>query len=46
MDLDFNSAADIKAVDDKNLYDFYFHDVQRPKTIVWKVSESYLNATY
>src|SRR5699024_11684760 len=46
MDLDFNSAADIKAIDDKNLYDFYFHDVRRAKSIIRKISDRYLDVGY
>lgn len=46
MDTYFNNATDSKAIDDKNLYDLYFHDVRLPKTIARKVSDSYLDATH
>jgi|SRR5690625_331091 len=46
VDTYFNNARDSKAIDDKNLYDFYFHDVTCPKTIVRKIDQSYLNATH
>lgn len=46
VDMYFNSTADSKAIDDKNLYDFYFHDVKYPKTIVRKIGTSYLDATH
>ena len=46
VDTHFNSAADTKAIDDKNLYDFYFHDVTCPKTIVRKIDDSYLDAAH
>lgn len=46
VDMYFNSAKDAKAIDDKNLYDFYFHDVRHPKTIARKTSNSYLDASY
>lgn len=32
--------------DDKNLYDLYFHDVRRPRTIVRKIEGAYLDADY
>lgn len=46
VDTYFNDATDSKAIDDKNLYDLYFHDVRYPKTIVRKISDSYLDAAY
>lgn len=46
VDTYFNNATDSTAIDDKNLYDFYFHDVNLPKTIARKVSDSYLNAAH
>lgn len=32
--------------DDKNLYDFYFHDIKRPKILFRKVKNLYLDADY
>lgn len=46
IDTYFNNAVDSIAIDDKNLYDFYFHDVNLPKTIARKVSDSYLDAAH
>lgn len=46
VDTHFNSARATKAIDDKNLYDFYFHDVRCPKTILRKIEGSYLDATH
>lgn len=46
VDTYFNNATESTAIDDKNLYDLYFHDIKHPKTIARKISDSYLDATY
>lgn len=35
-----------KSSDDKNLYDLYFHDINRPKTIFRKIYDLFLDESY
>lgn len=42
----FTDPQHSRSFDDKNLYDIYFHDVQRPKTIFRKTRNIYLDESY
>lgn len=42
----FTNPQHTRPIDDKNLYDLYFHDVPRPKTIFRKILNSYLDEDY
>ncbi|MBR3412762.1 MAG: hypothetical protein IKG81_08735 [Bacteroidales bacterium] len=42
----FCNSREAYALDDKNMYDMYFHDVIQPKTIVRKVNGLYLDENY
>lgn len=46
IDVSFNNALHCAAIDDKNLYDLYFSDVTRPRTIVRKINGSYQDEGY
>ena len=46
VDSFFNDSQAALALDDKNLYDFLFHDVNQPKTICRKQDGVYLDANY
>ncbi len=42
----FTNPQHTRPFDDKNLYDVYFHDVLRPKTVFRKIRNSYLDESY
>ena len=42
----YNNDQEAYALDDKNMYDLYFHDVHRPKTIVRKMNGNMLDESY
>ena len=42
----FTNPQHSKSFDDKNLYDLFFHDVKRPKTLFRKIRNLYLNSDY
>lgn len=42
----FNHDLEAYALDDKNMYDLYFYDVKRPKTIVRKMNGFMLDENY
>lgn len=42
----FDKCHESHTLDDKNLYDLYFHDVNRPKTIVRQIKERLLDENY
>lgn len=42
----FTDPQHTRTFDDKNLYDVYFHDVPRPKTIFRKLQDTYLDENY
>lgn len=42
----FSNPQHSKPCDDKNLYDLYFHDVNRPKTVFRKSQGMFLNQNY
>lgn len=46
IDKSLTNGLDANIADDKNLYDLYFQDVNRPITIVRKVKGVYLDASY
>lgn len=46
IDTYYNNAIDCFALDDKNLYDLYFHDVRRPLTIARKNGYLYTDSDY
>lgn len=46
VDTFFNDTLRCKYMDDKNLYDLYFHDVNQPKTICRKEGNIYLDGSY
>lgn len=46
VDTFFNKGIEARIIDDKNLYNLFFHDIKQPKTIIRKISGSYLNSTY
>lgn len=42
----YTNPQDARPCDDKNLYDLYFYDVNRPKTVFRKVNDSLLDSSY
>lgn len=42
----FTNPQQSVPVDDKNLYDLYFHDVNQPKTVFRKVDGMYMDSNY
>lgn len=46
VDSYYNKALDCSVLDDKNLYDLYFADVRRPKTIIRRIDGVYQNDEY
>lgn len=46
IDKCLTNGIDANTLDDKNLYDLYFYDVNQPSTIVRKVRGVYLDANY
>lgn len=42
----FTNPQRSTALDDKNLYDLYFTDVKRPKTLVRKINDVFMDADY
>lgn len=46
VDRFFNKSQAAPHLDDKNLYDLYFHNIPQPKTICRKEEVVYMNATY
>lgn len=46
VDRYFNKLTSCKELDDKNLYDLYFRDVNQPKTIFRKEGLMYLDSNY
>ena len=46
VDRFFNEPLRCKYMDDKNLYDFYFHDVNQPKTVCRKENGCFLSGGY
>jgi len=46
VDTTFTNAQKAPVLDDKNLYDLYFHDVEKPKTVCRKMGNVYLDADY
>lgn len=46
IDRYFTSARRCEGLDDKNLYDLYFHDVRMPRTIIRKVGNDIFDGQY
>lgn len=46
IDTYYNNSIDCMAIDDKNMYDLYFPDVNQPNTIARKIKGNYLDAQY
>ena len=46
VDKCLTNALDANVLDDKNLYDLYFNDVNQPKTICRKIKGVYLDSDY
>lgn len=46
MDMCLTNALDAHIMDDKNMYDLYFHDVNQPKTIAHKINGLYMDDNY
>lgn len=42
----FSDVAKSKVIDDKNMYDLYFHDVPQPLTIGRKINDEFLDEEY
>lgn len=42
----FTNPQHSRPIDDKNLYDLFFHDIPRPKTIFRKIRNTYLDDGY
>ena len=42
----YSNPQESRSCDDKNLYDLYFHDINRPKTIFRKTKSLYLDENY
>lgn len=42
----FNNTNAAQAIDDKNMYDMYFHDVNMPKTVGRIINHSYFDENY
>lgn len=42
----FNNTNAAQAIDDKNMYDMYFHDVNMPKTVGRIINRSYFDENY
>ena len=42
----FTNPQDSRPSDDKNIYDLYFHDINRPKVLFRKVKSLYLDADF
>lgn len=42
----FSSARKAVTVDDKNMYDLYFHDIRRPKTVFRKIKDRIMDENY
>lgn len=42
----FTNPQHTRPIDDKNLYDLFFHDIPRPKTIFRKIRNSFLDENY
>lgn len=46
VDTFFTDARRCEALDDKNLYDLYFHDIKRPTTIIRKIDGEVFDKNY
>ena len=46
VDAIFTTPQKAKVLDDKNMYDMYFHDVNMPKTIFRKIGDIFLDKDY
>ncbi len=46
IDTFFSDPQKASIVDDKNLYDLYFHDISQPKSVVHKIGGVYLDSQY
>jgi len=46
IDIFFNSPRRCQVLDDKNLYDLFFHDIEMPRTIVRKINGELLDQDY
>lgn len=46
VDAFFSNIEKAPVLDDKNLYDLFFHDVPQPRTICRKINDVYLDADY
>ena len=46
IDLHFTAARRCDDLDDKNLYDLFFHGVKMPRTVVRKINGEYLDEDY
>lgn len=46
IDLFFNDCRKAKYLDDKNFYDFYFHDINKPETLYRKINGVFLDVKY
>jgi hypothetical protein len=46
IDTYFTDARRCEALDDKNLYDIYFHDIKQPTTIIRKINGELLDKDY
>ena len=46
VDTAFSNAQRAYVLDDKNMYDYFFYDIQMPKTICRKMGGSYLDGDY
>lgn len=42
----FTNPQESRSCDDKNMYDLYFHDINRPKTLFRKIKNLYLDAEF
>lgn len=42
----FNNTNAAQAIDDKNMYDMYFHDINMPKTVGRIINSSYFDENY
>lgn len=46
IDLYFTAARRCDDLDDKNLYDLFFHDVKMPRTVIRKINGQFLDEDY
>ena len=46
IDTFFTNARRAEAIDDKNLYDLYFHDINRPRAIIRKINGELFDTDY